>query len=58
MERRSVELTQQEATALLQLIDAAVKAVGMQGAEAAVVLTRKIQEAFKPVQEVEKPAEQ
>lgn len=55
MEKATIEFTKQEAIALLQLIDAAVKATGMQGAEAGVVLTKKIQEAMKeePVEKKE-----
>lgn len=37
------EFTKEEVTALLQLIDLAVKHAGMQAAEAAVVLTKKLQ---------------
>ena len=44
----NIDFTEQEATAVLQLIDMAVKANGMTVAEASVVLTKKIQEAFKP----------
>ena len=43
---KTVELNQQEANALLQIIDVAVKAQGMSAAEAGVHLTKKIQEAF------------
>ena len=44
----NIELTQGEANALLQLIDIACQAKGMQVAEAAVVLTKKIHLASIP----------
>jgi hypothetical protein len=43
-----IDFTEQEANALLMIIDQAIKAVGLQGAENAVILAKKIQEAFKP----------
>lgn len=43
----TLELTKEEANALVALLDVAVKATGLQGAEAAVLLARKIQEANK-----------
>ena len=46
MEKVSLELTKQEAQALLSLIDAAVKSLGMNGAEAGVVLYKKVQGAI------------
>jgi hypothetical protein len=42
-----IELTKEEANTLIALLDVAVKAVGLQGAEAAVLLARKIQEGNK-----------
>lgn len=45
---RAVRLTDEEATVLLQLIDMAVKAGGLNVAEVAVVLMKRIQEA-KPI---------
>ena len=42
-----IEFTKEEAGALLQLIDVAIKAVGLNGAEAGVVLAKKIDEASK-----------
>lgn len=43
----TIELTGQEATVLLQLIHLATQARGMEVAEAAVILTKKIQDAAK-----------
>lgn len=43
----TLELTKEEANVLISLLDVAVKAVGLQGAEAAVLLARKVQEANK-----------
>lgn len=40
-----VEFTPQEAQVLINMIDIAVKATGLQAAEAAVVLTKKLQDA-------------
>jgi hypothetical protein len=51
MEKFSVEYTAGEASALLQLIDLAVKSGGMQVAEAAVVLSNKIREAAKAAEQ-------
>lgn len=42
-----IDLTDQEASVLLTIIDIAVKAKGMEAAEAGLHLTRKIQEAAK-----------
>lgn len=43
----TLELTKEEANALIALLDVAVKATGLQGAEAAIHLAKKIQEANK-----------
>lgn len=43
----TLELTRDEANALVTLLDVAVKATGLQGAEAALLLAKKIQEANK-----------
>lgn len=45
-----LELTDNEGSALLQLIDLAVKAGGMNVAEAAVVLSQKINKSKEPVE--------
>ena len=45
----NVQLTKEELSALIQLIDLSVKHAGMQVAEAAVVLTKKLQEALNPI---------
>lgn len=53
-----IELNEQEANVLLQLIDAATKALGLQAAEAAVVLARKVKQAAEatgPVAPAEPP---
>lgn len=42
-----VEYTEEEAQALLRLIDVAIKATGLGGAEAGVVLARKLNDAAK-----------
>ena len=64
-----IEFTEEEAKVLLQFIDLGVKSAGMQVAEPAVVLTKKIQTAFvapvvgskkdepKPSAPKDKPAE-
>jgi len=43
----TIELTKEEANALVALLEVAVKATGLQGAEAALLLAKKIQEANK-----------
>lgn len=50
----SVTFTADEAKVLLQLLDAAVKSLGLNAAEAAVVLSKKVNGAFV---EAEKTAE-
>lgn len=47
MNETTIKLTNQEANVLLQLIDLAVKSGGINVAEAAVVLTKKIQASFE-----------
>ena len=49
----TLELTNDEANALAQLLDLAVKAGGLQAAQAAVPLFQKLQEAAKPQEKVE-----
>jgi hypothetical protein len=46
MESANVTFTTNEAKVLIQLIDIAVKAQGLAAAEAGLVLTRKVQDAF------------
>jgi len=46
METSTIELTQQEANVLITLIDTAVKARGLEVAQAAVALQGRIQQAF------------
>jgi hypothetical protein len=43
----TLQLTEQEAQTIIQLMDVAVRAQGLQVAQAALVLTAKIQEAAK-----------
>lgn len=47
-ETRNVPLTAAEANVLLAFIDLAVKAKGLEAAEAALVLSKRIQAAFAP----------
>lgn len=49
-----VTYTQEEANAAIQLYDMAVKAGGLQVANAALALTKKLQDAFAPVPTEEK----
>jgi hypothetical protein len=42
-----IELNKEEANALIALLDVAVKTTGLQGAEAALLLFKKIQDASK-----------
>ena len=42
---KRIELTEQEAQVLLNLLDIAVRARGLEAAEAALVLARKVKEA-------------
>ena len=49
----TLNLTNEEANALGALLDAAVKATGIQGAKAAVVLFEKLEQAAKASQTVE-----
>ena len=55
---KNIQLTQQEANALLQLIDFALKANGINVAQAGLHLTNKIQEAFKEEPETEEVEEE
>lgn len=41
-----VSFTEQEINVLNQLIDVAIKSLGLQGAEAGVILSKKLTEAF------------
>lgn len=47
METKNVSLTKHEAQVLINLIDIAIKAKGLEAAEAGVHFTKKIEEAFK-----------
>lgn len=51
----NVSYTKEEAQAAIQLYDMAVKANGLSVSEAAILLTKKLQDAFKP--EVETKSE-
>ena len=48
----TIELTKDEATALLALLDVAVKAVGLNGAGAALQIAMKVQTAMNEQKEV------
>lgn len=52
-----IELTAEEANVLVQLIDAAVRANGLQAAEAGLVMTHRIQQAAQAEAPVEAEAE-
>lgn len=52
MNEITIKLTNQETSVLLQLIDLAVKKEGIAVAEAAVVLTKKIEAFFKQQTEI------
>jgi hypothetical protein len=51
MKENNISLSEQEASVLLQLIDLAVKSGGIAVAEAAVILSKKIEAPFKPQEE-------
>jgi len=53
MENKTIALNEQEAKALLSLIDIAVKAHGMKAAQAGVHLSDKINKAFAKTEEPE-----
>ena len=54
---KNIQLTEQEASALLKLIDIAVKTNGLNVAQAALHISNKIQEAFKEEPETEEEDE-
>jgi len=54
----AVTFTAQEASVLLELLDVSVKTLGLKGAEAGVVLSKKIQAAFESAKEVPAPEAQ
>ena len=51
MNTKSIELTQEEATALVKLIDIAIKSGGINVAEAGVALVRKVSSPFNTQEE-------
>lgn len=53
MEEATIKLTRQEAQALVNLIDIAVKDKGLEVAEAAAVLFKKLEDGFKPKKHIE-----
>ena len=55
MKEGIIKLNENEASALIELLNIAVKAAGLQAAEAALVLTKKVEEAFKEDQPKEEP---
>ena len=44
---KEIKLTQEEAQVLVNIINIAVKSVGLEAAEAGVYFTKKLQDAFK-----------
>ncbi len=56
-ETKQIEFNLQEANVLIQLIDLAIKAEGLKVAEAGIVLTKKIQDAFNIKPEVNEKAD-
>ena len=54
----NIELNEQEANALIQLIDMAVKSSGLYAAEAGLTLSRKIQAAAEAEKKQQKPSSQ
>lgn len=52
-----VSFTEQEINVLNQLIDVAIKSLGLQGAEAGVILSKKLTEAAAAVRLANMPAE-
>jgi hypothetical protein len=55
---KNISLTVEEGKVLLQLIDLAVKAAGLNAAEAGVVLAKKINAAFEPAKSTASPETQ
>lgn len=53
---KKVSFTEQEANALISMLDDAVKAKGLSVAQNALHITGKLQEAFKAADEVKVPA--
>ena len=47
MKEGIIKLNENEASALIELLNIAVKAAGLQAAEAALVITKKVEAAFK-----------
>ena len=54
---RDISFTEQEANALIQLLDVAVKSNGLQSAGDALQLAVKLQQAFKATQEEPSPSD-
>ncbi len=50
---KTIQLTQEEAQVLLNLLNIAVQTKGLEAAEAGLFFSKKIQEAFKPDAKVE-----
>ena len=57
MEKGTIELTKEEAQVLMNLINIAVKTVGLEGAESGVFFAKKINEAFTKKNNFEKQTE-
>lgn len=55
MKEGKIKLNENEAKALIELLNVAVKSLGLQGAEVALVLVRKVEEAFKHEEQPDSP---
>ena len=55
MKKGTIELNENEAAILIELLNIAVKAAGLQAAEAALIITKKVEAAFKEDQPKEEP---
>lgn len=53
MEKGTITLTIEEAQVLINMINIAVKSVGLEAAESALIFTKKIQESFIPKKDEE-----
>lgn len=51
METKEIKLTREEAQVLINIINIAIKSVGLEVAEAALHFNKKIQEAFKEIKQ-------
>lgn len=56
MKKGTIELTEQEANKLIDLVNIAIKVKGLEEAAAGIFFLNKVQEAFKPEEEVLEPS--